>query len=520
MTEARQAARPELSDELRTLVQQYEELVSKRGGSWEQIEATTFPLDLMREMEAPNPYPLEALGAVLGPAAAAIAEGVQVPVAIAANAVLAAASFATQSHADVETLGGSARPLSLYVLTIAASGDRKTAADDVALVPMREHRKRLTKAYNAALQEHELAVEVRKIERQKAREVAKGGEDVSARLKELEDTPPPRKPKLFCSELSAPALIRSFADGQHAQGIFSDEGGKLLGGYAMSDESLKHTIATLSDAWQGKELDRVRATDNEYMVLYGRRLAVHLMVQPDIAAPLLASKVCRTQGFLARFLIAAPKSIAGTRLYDRSRRKPQDDPRIHRYWQAIGDLLEQPAVEDPQVGGLSPPVLRLFSEAERLLAAAYDDSEKAQGRDGALEPVREWASKAAEHACRIAGVLTMVADSQTLFVSGDTMRDALRLTQYYLLEYQRLIGAGDMPEHLERAQAVLEWMRRNEKTEVTARQLMRGPRAVRNADVARQALQTLVQHGWLVTRDRKLYRMPGTAYLVLMGKLP
>jgi hypothetical protein len=44
-----------------------------------------------------------------------------------------------------------------------------------------------------------------------------------------------------------------------------------------------------------------------------------------------------------------------------------------------------------------------------------------------------------------------------------------------------------MPEHLEHAQAVLEWMRGNDKTEVTARHLMRGPGAVRNADAARRS---------------------------------
>jgi hypothetical protein len=65
--------------------------------------------------------------------ARAIAENVQVPLAMAANSVLATASLAAQAHADVFMPRVGPRPLSLFVLTVAGSGDRKTSADSVAL---------------------------------------------------------------------------------------------------------------------------------------------------------------------------------------------------------------------------------------------------------------------------------------------------------------------------------------------------------------------------------------------------
>jgi Protein of unknown function (DUF3987) len=177
-----------------------------------------------------------------------------VPLAIAGNSVLAAAALAAQAHANVQTLGWE-RPLSLYVLTIAASGDRKTSADEVALAPMHAYRRHLTQVYRDALREHERQVEENKAARQKARGASEGG----ATAPEVPDDPPlPRKPKLFCSELNAATLALSFAHGQYSQGMYSDEGGKFLGGYAMSDDALKSTIAALCDIWQGKPLDRNR----------------------------------------------------------------------------------------------------------------------------------------------------------------------------------------------------------------------------------------------------------------------
>jgi putative DNA primase/helicase len=463
------------------------------------------PTPLIRPLSPPAPYPVDALGPILGPAARAIAEIVQVPEALAGGCVLATAALAAQAHADVQTLGG-ARPLSLYVLTIASSGDRKTAADDVALAPVREYERRTMLGYQMQVAEYERAQQARKLDRAKARKEAESGAEYAAALREIADEPPPRKPWIVCSEPTAEGLMRSLADGQYAQGIYTDEGGQFLGGHALSEEAELRTIAMLSRVWQGARLDRVRATDHEHMILYGRRVSMHLLVQPDVATCMLGRALYRSQGFLARWLIAAPETLAGTRLHDPSRPAPTDDPRIRRYWHALGELLARPATEDHEVGGLSLPCLALSAEARDLLRAAYDEIEIAQGREGELESVREWAGKAAEHACRIAGVLTLTADPAASAVSGETMGQALTLTQHYLGEYVRLIGSADVPEHVRQAALLLDWLRAKRRQTVTARDIMRlGPSSIRSGEAAKAALRTLAEHSWLATDDHRTY---------------
>jgi len=464
------------------------------------------PTPLVRETPAPEPFPLDALGPILAPAARAIAELVQVPEALAGNSVLAAAALAAQPHANVQTLGG-ARPLALFILTIAGSGDRKTSADAVALAPIREHERAMHKEYNTKLREWNLQQEAQKLDLKKARGESEDGAAYRDRLAAVEPDPPPRKPWLVCSEPTAEGLVRSLADGQHAQGIFTDEGGQFIGGHGLSEESELRTIAMLSRLWQGDRIDRVRATDREHLTLYGRRLSMHLLCQPEVGARFLGKPLYRGQGFLARWLIAAPESLAGTRLHNPDRPAPEDDPRITRYWNALAALLGRTANENREVGGLDPPCLALDPEARTLLAGAYNEMETAQRKDGALDDIREWASKAAEHACRIAGVLTLVSDPEAHCVSVAAMTGALELVQHYMGEYERLIGSADIPENIRRAVALLDWLRTKRLRSVTARQVTQyGPgRSIRHAQAAKEALRTIAEHGWATTQDNRTY---------------
>ena len=471
------------------------------------------PTPLVRATPPPEPFPLDALGPILAPAARAIAEVVQVPEALAGNSVLAAAALAAQPHANVQTLGGP-RPLSLFILTIAGSGDRKTSADSVALTPIREHEREMHKEFTAKLREWNLQQEANKLDLKKARGESEDGAAYRDKLAAVETDPPPRKPWLVCSEPTAEGLVRSLADGQHAQGIFTDEGGQFIGGHGMSEESELRTIAMLSKLWQGDRIDRVRATDREHLTLYGRRLCMHLRVQPDVANRMLGKPLYRSQGFLARWMIAAPESLAGTRLHNPDRCAPEDDPRVTRYWDALGALLGRTANENREVGGLDPPCLALTREARTLLAGAYDEMELAQRKDGELDAIREWASKAAEHACRIAGILTLVADPEAHFVDAGPMAGALALVQHYMGEYYRLLGTTDLPENIRRAVALLEWLRAKRLRSVTARQVTQyGPgRAIRHAAAAKEALRTLAEHGWAATQDNRSYTIHPAAF--------
>jgi hypothetical protein len=111
------------------------------GKSQENI-ALEEPQPLRRKLPEPDEYPIEALGSVLSVPALKVHETVQSPKAVCGQSFLAAASLAVQGYADVE-IDGRVFPVSNFFITIADSGERKTATDTVALAPVNKRQKDL-----------------------------------------------------------------------------------------------------------------------------------------------------------------------------------------------------------------------------------------------------------------------------------------------------------------------------------------------------------------------------------------
>src|SRR5690242_15370608 len=99
------------------------------------------------------------------------------------------------------------------------------------------------------------------------------------------------------------------------------------------------TAAGLSNFWDGETNKRVRAMDGA-TILPGRRVALHLMAQPEVAARMLSDPLLLNQGLLSRLLVTAPGSNAGSRLWH----EPAADSEnaLERYGDRILGMLQRP----------------------------------------------------------------------------------------------------------------------------------------------------------------------------------
>ena len=160
------------------------------------------PRPLVRELPPADPFPVDALGDVLAPAARAIHDRVQAPIAISGQSVIAAATLAVQPHADVQLPTEQVRPLTSYFFTIAATGERKTAVDTEALWPVRKREAKLRESHCEQELDHSNA----RLAWEKAREAAirhaKGDRNrIKTALDALGPAPlPPLEPLLTCPE--------------------------------------------------------------------------------------------------------------------------------------------------------------------------------------------------------------------------------------------------------------------------------------------------------------------------------
>ena len=458
------------------------------------------PQPLVRKIAPGKPYPVDALGPLRG-AVEAVQGMTQAPVAIPAQSALAVASLAVQGFADVETLGGT-RPSSLYGLTIARSGERKSACDAPLMTALRDHERERAKAQIEEMESWRNKHALWKGERDRIlAEAKKGkGEKRTAAEADLHALgPEPEAPPSADRTVTEPTfegLTKLFAFGQPSLGLFSDEGGQFLGGHAMNSENRQKTLAAFNDLWQGNPIRRTRAGDG-HATLYGRRLAVHLMAQPTVALGFMADPLAADTGFLPRFLICEPPSAIGTRMQANARR---DDMALASFAGRLRDILESPPLMDPETRELQPRTLQLAPDARALLVAFSDEIEAAQAPGGDLAHITGTASKAAEQAARIAGVLTLWRDLEAPKVEARDMADAIYLAQFYLSEASRLASAALVSTEIDRAEALRKWLLESwPHPEIMVREVVRlGPNALRESPKARAALGILEKHGWLV----------------------
>jgi Protein of unknown function (DUF3987) len=187
------------------------------------------PRPLMREMPPADPFPAGALGSVLAPVAHAIHDRVRAPLAICGQSVLAAATLSVQAHANIRLPKGHEKPLSNYFVSIAATGERKSAVDQEALWPVRKREAVLREASDGERLKYENDKDAWEAARKAASKNAKGHRaQTKAALDALGPPPlPPLVPIMTCGEPTYEGLCKLLAVGLPSVGIFAAEGGQI-----------------------------------------------------------------------------------------------------------------------------------------------------------------------------------------------------------------------------------------------------------------------------------------------------
>ena len=387
-----------------------------------KLELPRPPRPLIESNPVAQPYPVQALGGILGPAVERMAGVIGVPQALAAQSVLAASALATQGHAGLQ-LDGRNYPLSLYLITVAASGDRKTAADRCALLPARQWEREQWQRYREQLALYRAA--------QRQAPLIKPADLSPANSVPLEAGP--SAPRLITTDPTIEALIKGLCHDLPSMGLFCDEGGQFLGSSTMSRDNRLKAVTTLSSLWDGSPIDRARSMAGESLRAYDRRLSLHLMLQPYLATQLLSDPLLQGQGILGRCLMTWPTSLAGQRSYqavDLSK-----DAALKRYHHRLSALFYQPWSLSAD-GALQLSKLSLSPLARRRWIDLHDAIEAQLGEFGELASVRPSGSKAADNLLRVASILAVVEESSVVEV--DHIQRASALVGYYLTEIQRL----------------------------------------------------------------------------------
>lgn len=441
------------------------------GPSGKEAPSVQEPTALPHAQPSSTPFPIECLTPKLQSAAAAIVAKTQGPAALAAQSVLSVASLAVASRAKVQTLGSPSNATAAFV-TIALSGERKSAADKIARVGIDRVVMRLREEHDAKFAEYKSAL-------------AGAGRG--------EDRPEaPVCPSFLVTEPTVEGAFKAIATGTGFLGWFTDEAASFWGGHSMSKDQRAKTSGIVSKFWDGDYFFRPRAGQEGDGYVPPTATTINLMFQPTLIRDTYGDDFLIGQGLLARMLPCWPESNMGNRKYRRA--TAEDDAKAARFQDEIEAALIS-TLDDP-----SERLLELSDGAFATCVEFHDKLEAQLGRGGWAADISSFASKAPEHACRIAAIMTLFEDREATTVSTEVMKASCKLVRYYLGQFKYLCVAATNDTEIDHAQSLLDWLRCNVAKGdafATDKVMQFGPVPTRQAKALRKALGVLSQYGWV-----------------------
>jgi putative DNA primase/helicase len=412
----------------------------------------------------PEPYPLDALPPSVRAAVEEVQGFVKAPVALVASSALGALSLAVQAHVDMKRAERLTGPVGVYLLAIAASGERKTTCDRLFFQAIREYERHqaevagpLLKAHRSSVGAMEAKVNGIKIGITAA---AKAGEDtraLEAALAELEQKAPeePRVPRLIYADVTPEQLKWDLAKVWPSAGVVTSEGGTVLGAHGMGQESIMRNLAIYNQLWDGADLPTDRRTSESFIVR-GARLTIALQVQEVTLRVFLnaSGELARGIGFLSRCLLAWPESTQGSRAFTDA---PPEWPQLEAFNRRMASILNQDVDLDAG-GGLRPLLLTFTPAAKAAWVAFHDKIERELADGGQYHEVRDVASKAADNAGRISALFHVFEGVPGSAVAEVSFKAASRVAEWHLGEARRFLSELALPSGLEDAARLDSWV--------------------------------------------------------------
>ena len=319
---------------------------------------------------------------------------------------LGALSVAAQGGVDTERVDGKPIPISLMVLALAGSGERKSEVEHLCFGPIRRFQAEKLSGHRRELKSYQLerkAFDYRV--HAKSKEVAKvpltdpAYAQVVAELAQLAELEPRRPPafKALYEDATMPALLRGIADDYPYPGLISGEGGTILGSGAA------RSFPEINSLWSGSTIDVARSSAPNISIS-NARLTMMLLVQEEILDKFLEKKgdESRGAGLWARALLFNPSSTRGRRPTLEGHSTAREY--LELFERRVTQMLE--CSYRRFVSGNGVEVLRLSGEAKVCVREMFDSIESEMLDGGRYETARDHGSKLPEIICRVAALLS------------------------------------------------------------------------------------------------------------------
>ncbi|MBL8497325.1 YfjI family protein [Nitrosomonas sp. JL21] len=421
------------------------------------------PQPLLAKLQ-PEAYPVEALPNGIRAAVQEVHGFVKAPLPLVASSALGALSVAGQAYVDVERTSKLTGPVSLFLLTIADSGERKSTCDGFFTKALRDYEQEQAEVMKPEIERYQAEMDSWNAERdgllsaiKEAAKKDKPTNQLKANLAELQqDKPePPRIPRILLGDETPENLAWRLAKEWPSAGIVSSEAGSVLGSHGMGKDSIMRNLALYNTLWDGGTHSIGRRTSESFTVK-GARLTTALQIQEATLREFndKSGNLARGTGYFARFMIAWPESTQGTRLFTEP---PEHWPNLAAFNSRISEILSTPAPLNAE-GCLEPVLLKFTPEAKALWIEFYDSIESMLSSGKELYDVRDVASKSADNAARLAALFHVFTYGVNGSIGTDSFESASSIVAWHLNESRRFFGELALPSGMADAVRLNDWL--------------------------------------------------------------
>jgi len=384
-----------------------------------------------------------------------VAHATKAPFEMVSSIGLAVISTVVQHHCRMKMKADMEGPTSLYVIIVAESGERKSAVQGLLFKPVADIERKWSEQASQRASAHRVQYALWKekvdaLRRMLQKAVSKGkpSEGIEEQLCAALKTEPCLIParKLLYVDTTAEGLLAGMNEsslaGATSATLVHDEFGQFC------DGPMSRRLPLLNALWSGTDCVVDRKSSPSF-TLTNAALSLLLQAQPAVFQRFLSrqGEQARGNGFMARVLLASPKSTQGSR-YEYG--FTAECPSLDWFYKRCEQLLQR---EEPRTLRFS----RQAQDAWNQIANYYENQ---MNPGGVFCDARDFASKAAENVARIAANFHAFLIDDSDEVSGEMLQVAANMMNGYANQFLSLMGAHNPINEQERDVAELEnWIR-------------------------------------------------------------
>jgi len=375
-----------------------------------------------------------------------------------ANAVLTALSLSMQGNYDVYQPSVGPTPISLYLLSIAESGQKKSSLLDEFLDPIHEAEREFQEGHKDHYKQWQQEHKKWKNKTRKLRNTVENkelqGKDAQSEQNQLDELlrHEPLKPQFIrfvYENIHISTLIRYLYENGRVGGLISSEGTIILHQRQLQE------LANLNNLWDNRPVNL--DTRSESITLRDSRLMISLSITPGVLQEHFKKNLNRTRdsGFWSRFLVSFPinKNVG----------EPQGTTVTREFRNAMRNRIYRESKKNAQrcINKEGRGLIYFSAHARSQFMEVRDHIDRLSQPGGPLYKISDFASKAPNNIARIAAILINLNGVNKVDGSNapegyaktfhgidpKTLNDAIKLCAYYANQFRNIFVAMSNEEY-------------------------------------------------------------------------